>query len=41
MKDTEALGIVNIVVKTITPLMDDVVFKLYGITALQLSDLGT
>ena len=40
MKDGEVLGIVNKVVKIITTLLDDVVFKTYGITALQLSDLG-
>jgi len=41
MKDTEILGFVNNLVKTITPLLDDVVFKTYGITVVQLSDLGT
>lgn len=41
MKDTEVLGFVNNLVKTITPLLADIVFKTYGITALQLSDLGT
>ena len=41
MKDTEILGFVNNLVKTITPLLEDIVFKTYGITALLLGDLGT
>jgi len=41
MKDTEVLGFVNKLVKTITPLLTDIVFITYGITALKLGALGT
>ncbi len=41
MKDGEVLGFVNKVVKIITPLLTDIVFMTYGITALKLGALGT
>lgn len=41
MKDAEVLGFVNNLMKTITPLLEDVVFKTYGITTLLLGALGT
>ena len=41
MKDTEILGFVNKIVKIITPLLEDVVFKTYGITAVLLGAYST
>ena len=41
MKDSEILGFVKKIVKIITPLLDDIVYKTYGITAIQLGAYST